>query len=132
MIENGMIVGAESYDPQCQDVECSRCSVCKQWVPDNEITEFFGGDKVCKECIGDYLIKNSAEFEEPFVKEHLPEYVRGWWDQCLDRDERDDMMLKMYYAFRLNPENADRLREDRRCFCRSHAEFLDYVEEGLK
>lgn len=132
MIENGMIVGAESYDPQCQDVECSRCSVCKQWVPDNEITEFFGGDKVCKECIGDYLIKNSAEFEEPFVKEHLPEYVRGWWKHCLDRDERDDMMLKMYYAFRLNPENTDRLKEDRHCFCRSHAEFLDYVEEGLK
>ena len=132
MIENGMIVGAESCDPQCQDIECSRCSVCKQWVPDNEITEFFDGDKVCKECIGDYLIKNSAEFEEPFVKEHLPEYVRGWWDQCLDQDERDDMMLKMYYAFRLNPENADRLKEDRRCFCLSHAEFLDYVEEGLK
>lgn len=132
MIENGMIVGAESWDPQCQDIECSRCSVCKQWVPDNELTEFFGGDKVCKECIGDYLIKNSAEFEEPFVKEHLLEYVRGWWDQCLDRDERDDMMLKMYYAFRLNPENTDRLKEDRRCFCRSHAEFLDYVEEGLK
>lgn len=132
MIENGMIVGAESCDPQCQDIECSRCSVCKQWVPDNEITEFFGGDKVCKECIGDYLIKNSAEFEEPFVKEHLPEYVRGWWDQCLDQDERDDMMLKMYYAFRLNPENTDRLKEDRRCFCRSHAEFLNYVEEGLK
>ena len=50
----------------------------------------------------------------------------------IDRDERDDMMLKMYYAFRLNPENADRLKEDRRCFCLSHAEFLDYVEEGLK
>lgn len=132
MIENGMIVGAESWDPQCQDIECSRCNVCKQWVPDNEITEFFGGDKVCKECIGDYLIKNSPEFEEPFVKEHLPEYVREWWKHCLDRDERDDMMLKMYYAFRLNPENTDRLKEDRHCFCRSHAEFLDYVEEGLK
>ena len=132
MIENGMIVGAESWDPQCQDFKQERCSCCHELVPADELLELFGGDKVCKECIGDYLIKNSAEFEESFVKEHLPEDVREWWKHCLDRDERDDMMLKMYYAFRLNPENTDRLKEDRRCFCLSHAEFLDYVEEGLK
>ena len=36
-IENGMIVGAERHDPQCQDVECSRCDTCDQWVPDTEI-----------------------------------------------------------------------------------------------
>lgn len=25
MLENGMIVGAERYDPQCQDVKMQRC-----------------------------------------------------------------------------------------------------------
>ena len=39
-IENGMIVGAERHDPQCQDVECSRCDTCDQWVPDTEIAVF--------------------------------------------------------------------------------------------
>ena len=29
-IETGMIVGAEKYDLQCQDVKMQRCTVCHE------------------------------------------------------------------------------------------------------
>lgn len=121
----------ERYDPQCQDVEQARCSCCHELVPADELKHFFGGDQVCAECLGNYLRDNSAEFEQPFIDAHLLEYIRDWWNKFLDRDERDNMMLMMYYVFCLNPSNVDRLKEDRRCFCQTHTEFLDYVEERL-
>lgn len=52
MLENGMIVGAERHDAQCQDTEyrgceCSRCTCCKLWVLDDELVAFSNGDRVC-------------------------------------------------------------------------------------
>ena len=37
-IENGMIVGAERYDPQCQDVKMQRCTVCHEMWPQGDLT----------------------------------------------------------------------------------------------
>ena len=66
-IENGMIVGAERYDPQCQDVECSRCDTCDQWVPDTEIAVFGNGDRVCNDCLHDYLESQGADFVPGYI-----------------------------------------------------------------
>ena len=45
MLENGMIIGAESYDPQCREVAQGKCAHCKQTVPVYELTEFANGER---------------------------------------------------------------------------------------
>ena len=47
MLENGMIVGAESHDPQCREPQKGYCVQCKQMVPVHELTEL----QTVRECV---------------------------------------------------------------------------------
>ena len=48
MLENGMIVGAEKYDPQCRDVKERRCAICREWWPESSLIHYQEtGDLVC-------------------------------------------------------------------------------------
>lgn len=62
MLENGMIVGAESCDPQCREPQKGYCVQCKQMVPVHELTEFANGERVCKDCEVEYLTPQGADF----------------------------------------------------------------------
>lgn len=136
MIENGMIVGAERYDPQCQDTECrdcecSRCSCCSQWVPDNELTAFSNGDRVCVDCLHDYLEKQGADFVPEYIAQNEADFWLSWLFANADREEQLRVVKAGYLAEALKPLQKEYIEEQKADFCRDDAEFLEYVKEAL-
>lgn len=99
MLENGMIVGAERHDAQCQDIECSRCTCCKLWVPDDELVAFSNGDRVCNDCLYDYLSNQGADFVPGYIAENEAEFWLDWLFACADKesDGCDNCIVKMAY-----------------------------------
>ena len=74
-IENGMIVGAEKYDPQCQDIKMQRCTVCHEMWPQGDLTYYAGtGDWVCPDCRMQYLREQGADFVESYIESHQMDY----------------------------------------------------------
>lgn len=136
MIENGMIVGAERYDPQCQDTECrdcecSRCSCCSQWVPDNELTAFSNGDRVCVDCLHDYLEKQGADFVPGYIAQNEAEFWLDWLFANADPDEQLRVVKAGYLAEGLKPLQKEYIEQQKVDFCQDDANFLEYVRGEL-
>lgn len=131
MIENGMIVGAERHDPQCQDVECSRCDVCDQWTPDNDMVVFSNGDKVCNDCLHDYLESQGADFVPEYIAQNEADFWLKWLFTNADRDEQLRVVKAGYLAEALKPLQKEYIEEQKADFCRDDTEFLEYVKEAL-
>lgn len=131
-IENGMIVGAERHDPQRQDVECSRCDMCDQRVPDTELVFFGNGDRVCNDCLHDYLESQGADFVPRYIAENEAAFWLDWLFACADRDEQLRVVKAGYLAERLKPMQHDYIEQQKADFCRDDAEFLEYVRRELE
>lgn len=132
MIENGMIVGAEQHDPQCQDIDCSRCDMCDQWTPDNDMVVFGNGDKVCNDCLHDYLESQGADFVPEYIAEHEADFWLGWLFASADREEQLRVVKAGYLAEGLKPLQHDYIEQQKVDFCRDDAEFLEYVRRELE
>lgn len=131
MLENGMIVGAESYDPQCKEVAQGECAHCKQTVPVYELTEFANGERVCGDCEAAYLRLNGADFVEPYIEEHHEEYYKDWWWDNLCFEEQLKHIKLAYLSQILEPSDADDLAADKFEFCEESDDFLQFVREKL-
>ncbi len=131
MLENGMIVGAESYDPQCREVAQGKCAHCKQTVPVYELTEFASGERVCRDCEAEYLRLNGADFVEEYIEEHQEEYYREWWWDNLTPSQQLREIKIVYLAQILEPSDADDLAVDKFEFCEESDDFLQFVREKL-
>lgn len=131
MLENGMIVGAESYDPQCKEVAQGKCAHCKQTVPVYELTEFANGERVCGDCEAAYLRLNGADFVEPYIEEHHEEYYKDWWWDNLCVAEQLKHIKLAYLSQILEPSDAEEQAKDRVCFCEESDDFLQFVKEKL-
>lgn len=88
MIENGMIVCTEFYDAQCREPQKGYCVHCKQLVPVDELTEFMSGDRVCNDCLHDYLEVQGADFVNEYIQQNEWEFYGSWWFTGLDREEQ--------------------------------------------
>lgn len=130
-IENGMIVGAERHDPQCQDVECSRCDTCDQWVPDIEIAVFGNGDRVCNDCLYDYLESQGADFVPGYIAQKEADFWLDWIFANVDREEQLRVVRAGYLAEGLKPLQKEYIEQQKVDFCQDDAEFLEYVREEL-
>lgn len=130
-IENGMIVGAESYDPQCREVAQGKCAHCKQTVPVYELTEFANGERVCRDCEAAYLRLNGADFVEEYIEKHQEEYYREWWWNGLDEEERIKNIRFVYLARFLTSDEQTELAKDRVNFCKESDDFLQFVRGRL-
>lgn len=130
-IENGMIIGAERYDPQCQDVECSRCDACDQWTPDSDMVVFSNGDKVCSDCLHDYLESQGADFVPGYIAQNEADFWLNWMFANADREEQL-RVVKAGYLAELKPLQHDYIEQQKVDFCRDDAEFLEYVRRELK
>ena len=75
MLENGMIVGAESCDPQCREAQKGYCVQCKHLVPVHELTEFANGERVCDDCLHDYLETQGADFVNEYIRQNEWEFT---------------------------------------------------------
>ena len=119
-IENGMIVGAEKYDPQCQDVKMQRCTVCHEMWPQGDLTYYTGtGDWVCPDCRMQYLREQGADFVESYIESHQMDYYAN--------------VIKLaYLASITDPAEIEPLARDRVEFCQDAEDFLEFVEEQLK
>lgn len=104
MFENGMVVGAERHDPQCRDIECSRCTCCKLWVPDDELVAFSNGDRVCNDCLYDYLSNQGADFVPGYIAEHEADFWLDWMFEGADEEEKLRVITAGYLAEMLDPE----------------------------
>ena len=93
MLENGMIVGAESCDPQCREPQKGYCVQCKQMVPVHELTEFANGERVCDDCLHDYLEVQGADFVNEYIRQNEWEFYGSWWFNGLDREEQLRVIL---------------------------------------
>ena len=130
-IENGMIVGAESYDPQCREPQKGYCVQCRQMVPVYELTEFANGERVCGDCEAAYLRLNGADFVEPYIEEHQEEYYREWWWDNLTPSQQLREIKIVYLAQILKPSDADDLAVDKFEFCEESDDFLQFVREKM-
>lgn len=132
-IENGMIVGAEKYDPQCQDVKMQRCTVCHEMWPQGDLTYYAGtGDYVCPECRVQYLREQGADFVEDYIGAHQMEYYAGWWWTGQSAEEQLKV-IKMAYLSRItDPVEIDPLARDRVEFCQDAEDFLEFVEGKIR
>lgn len=131
MLENGMIVGAERHDPQCRDIECSRCTCCELWVPDDELIAFGNGDRVCDDCLHDYLANQGADFVPGYIAEHEADFWIRWMFEGADEEEKLRVITAGYLAEMLDSEKNELIQREKTEFCRHSEDFLDYVKEGL-
>lgn len=131
MLENGMIVGAERHDPQCQDIECSRCTCCKLWVPDDELVAFSNGDRVCNDCLYDYLSSQGADFVPGYIAEHEADFWLRWMFEGADEEEKLRVITAGYLAEMMDSEKNELIQREKAEFCRHSEDFLDYVKEEL-
>lgn len=132
MLENGMIVGVERHDPQCRDIEYSRCTCCKLWVPDNELITFSSGDKVCNDCLHDYLENQAADFVPGYIAENEADFWLDWLFACAGREEQLRVVKAGYLAEGLKPLQHDYIEQQKVDFCRDDVEFLEYVRRELE
>lgn len=130
-IENGMIVGAESYDPQCREQKQDRCTHCKQLVPVNELTEFLSGDRVCGDCMHDYLELQGADFVNEYIQQHEWEFYCRWWFGSLELSERLGIIKAGYLVGNLDPVRHAYLESQKVDFCKEDDGFLQFVKEKL-
>ena len=131
MLENGMIVGAESCDPQCREPQKGYCVHCKQMVPMQELTEFANGERVCTDCLTEYLKLNGADFVPEYIAEHLEEYLKDWWFKNLSPKEQIEVLKAGYLAASLTETEHEYLAQDRVDFCQEDEGFLPFVKEKL-
>ena len=132
-IENGMIVGAEKYDPQCQDIKMQRCTVCHEMWPQGDLTYYAGtGDYVCPECRVQYLREQGANFVEDYIVAHEMDYYAGWWWTSQSDDEQLKVIKLAYLKSITDPAKIESLARDWVEFCREAEDFLEFVEDKLK
>ena len=131
-IENGMIVGAEKYDPQCQDIKMQRCTVCREMWPQGDLTYYAGtGDWVCPDCRMQYLREQGADFVESYIDAHQMEYYAGWWWTSQSAEEQLKVIKMAYLSSITDPVEIEPLARDRVEFCQDAEDFLEFVEEKL-
>lgn len=135
-VENGMFAGAELYDTQCQQQHLTKCTECKELVPEYEIKYFNDGACVCEDCLNVYAKKNSQEFVQDFFAENKEErvkYLKEWWFDTLEKEEQQEILEKAYQSIRQNKCSImnQGLTENEWEFCLDADCFLEYVEENL-
>lgn len=131
MLENGMIVGEESCDPQCREPQKGYCVQCKHLVPVHELTEFMNGDRVCSDCMHDYLELQGADFVNEYIRQNEWEFYGSWWFNDLDREEQLRVIKAGYLAENTNPIRHDYMESQKVDFCKEDDGFLQFVKEKL-
>lgn len=132
MLENGMIVGAEKYDPQCQDVKMQRCTVCHEMWPQEDLTYYAGtGDWVCPDCRMQYLREQGADFVSEYIRQNEWDFYANWLFANADREEQLRVIKAGYLAENTNPIRHDYMESQKIDFCKEDDGFLQFVEEKL-
>lgn len=131
-IENGMIVGAEKYDPQCQDVKMQRCTVCHEMWPQGDLTYYAGtGDYVCPDCRMQYLREQGADFVNEYIRQNEWDFYANWLFANADREEQLRVIKAGYLAENTNPIRHDYMESQKVDFCKEDDGFLQFVKEKL-
>ena len=131
-IENGMIVGAEKYDPQCQDIKMQRCTVCHEMWPQGDLTYYAGtGDWVCPECRVRYLREQGADFVNEYIRQNEWDFYANWLFANADREEQLRVIKAGYLAENTNPIRHDYMESQKVDFCKEDDGFLQFVKEKL-
>lgn len=131
-IENGMIVGAERYDPQCQDVKMQRCTVCHEMWPQGDLTYYAGtGDWVCPDCRMQYLREQGADFVNEYIRQNEWDFYANWLFANADREEQLRVIKAGYLAENTNPIRHDYMESQKVDFCEEDDGFLQFVKEKL-
>lgn len=121
MLENGMVVNQERYDPQCKPYVCDHCGEIAR-----HYTAFRSGDLICDDCLYEYVRQIGGDYVEDFVEDHMDEYVGQWFDG-LEPNERLTAILTLYRLYRQwKPGQA---AQDRAEFAMEHIYFPEYVRK---
>lgn len=147
-VENGMLIGTERYDIQCQEVEQQIwCNIGNCWAMEDEATIFFNGDVVHEdymdEYIADYAQENPEDYIEGFIQEHLAERAEMFYQTEITPAEKDEldkrfeqMKIELYQRKRqfFKECNLNSIEENDRLFCLESSledEFFDYVQSQI-
>ena len=131
-IENGMIVGADKYDPQCQDIKTQRCTVCHEMWPQGDLTYYAGtGDWVCPDCRMQYLREQGADFVNEYIRQNEWDFYANWLFANADREEQLRVIKAGYLAENTNPIRHDYMESQKVDFCKEDDGFLQFVKEKL-
>lgn len=132
MLENGMIVGAEKYGPQCQDIKMQRCTVCREMWPQGDLTYYAGtGDWVCPDCRMQYLREQGADFVNEYIRQNEWDFYANWLFANADREEQLRVIKAGYLAENTNPIRHDYMESQKVDFCKEDDGFLQFVKEKL-
>ena len=131
-IENGMIIGAEKYDPQCQDIKMQRCTVCREMWPQGDLTYYAGtGDWVCPDCRMQYLREQGADFVNEYIRQNEWDFYANWLFANADREEQLRVIKAGYLAENTSPIRHDYMESQKVDFCKEDDGFLQFVKEKL-
>lgn len=145
-VENGMLIGAEQYDIQCQEAEHQIwCNVGNCWAMEDEATVFFNGDVVHEDYMDDYIAdyaqENPEDYIESFIQEHLTERAEMFYQTEISPAEKDEldkrfeqMKIELYQRKKQQKRNIIDIKEADQRFCLESGledEFFDYVAECL-
>lgn len=133
-VENGMLVGVEQYDMQCQDEEKVQCCCCEEMLLITECVKLGCGDIVCEDCIPEYLVERSDDYVDDYVENHAYEYYKEYRFDNMTRKEQLETLKREYQAEERLSSRAKKqeLFEDRKAFCLDDEGFLDSVQKGLE
>lgn len=130
-IENGMIVGAESYDSQCKDVKEETCVVCKEKVSEYNTRQYPNGDIVCDKCKNKYLTDVGDDFIEDFIQYNEEDFYLRYAFEAMSNEEKLKIVKAGAKIMMLNPEFNDVITKLKVDYCSDDSDFLDFVDDML-
>ena len=141
MIENGMIVNQEAYDPQCREMDLVRCSRCGDDVPVCD-TETIRGKTICYDCIREYCDEQYPDLGTKYIEENEKEYLDSigttaddenlfynWWLYGLCKTDRLRILKDAYQREKI-ANGMGYYHNIERDFCVNSDDWQDFVKSN--
>jgi len=130
MLENGMVLNHEKYDPQEQpDGRTHKCCMCGDYFYGCEVKRYNNRDEVCPNCTHEYHLKVGSDYFIDYIKDNLHDAALTWWQQCKTQEERDKF-IEFLFEFLLQ-NRTPQMNEFIIDFCRESEDFDEWVSKKL-
>ena len=129
MVENGMVVDREQYDPQEQpDMRPCRCALCGERFWPDEVT------KVGLDYLYDYCMANGSEYDDDFISCRENDFYLSYWFYNLPEEDQVHIIKRAYEDKRdlAYPSELDQMKHERRIYLSEADGYFEYVRKRLK
>lgn len=115
------------------------CAMCKETLPEDEMTRFRNGDYVCKDCLYDYVEDHGGEYAKEYIEKDIEtiwDYYMEWWFESLPKDEQLAIVREGYRKKEQEKPvifcpSSNPLGKDQQEFCKESDGFFEFAKEKL-